>query len=81
MIAALTDLRNPVRLLRAADAGEIVILTERGKPRYELKKSSHTVDWIALESERETWLNETESKELAEAIERSGKVLTDATVP
>jgi hypothetical protein len=81
MIAALTDLRNPVRLLRAADAGEVVVLTERGKPRYELKKSCPAVDWESLELERATWLNETESKELSEAIERSGKVLTDATVP
>lgn len=81
MIATLTELRNPVRLLKAADAGETVVLTDHGKPRYELKKSSATVNWDALEAEKDTWLSESESRELAAAIDRSAKVLTHDTVP
>lgn len=81
MIATLTELRNPARLFRAADAGEVVVLTENGEPRYELRKATRTVDWDALEAEKETWLSEAEAEELSAAIARSDKVLTHDTVP
>ena len=81
MIATLTELRNPVRILKAADAGEVIVLTDHGKPRYELKKASGLVDWEALAAEKETWLTSDEANELEQAIARSGKVLTNATVP
>jgi antitoxin (DNA-binding transcriptional repressor) of toxin-antitoxin stability system len=77
----LTELRTPAALLKAADAGEIVILTNHGKPEYELRKIAAKVDWDALEADSEKWLTEEESKELAASIERSAKVLTHGTVP
>ena len=81
MNATLSDLRNPVPLFRAADAGETVIITDRGEPRYELRKHTARVDWDALEAEKETWLTETEANELAAAVENSAKALTHNTVP
>lgn len=81
MIATLAELKNPGRLLNAADAGEIIVLTDHGKPRYELKKAAPRVDWDALEAEKENWLTSAEADELENAIARTEKALTDATVP
>ena len=48
MTATLTELRNPAVLLKAADAGDVVILTNHGKPEYLLRKIAAEVDWDAL---------------------------------
>jgi len=81
MNATLTDLRNPKPLLKAADAGEVVILTEHGKPAYELRKVHPPVNWDAMLENRSDWLNQEEVRQLKSAIKEAGKVLTHDTVP
>lgn len=81
MNATLTDLRNPKPLLKAADAGEPVVITDHGIAAYELRKVSVHVDWDALEAGRDNWLSEEESAALENAINRSATVLTHDTVP
>ena len=47
MEATLTELRRDTsRVVRAADKGEAVILTEHGEPRYKLQRVQ-SIDWKA----------------------------------
>ncbi|HEY1170807.1 MAG TPA: hypothetical protein VGH19_05500 [Verrucomicrobiae bacterium] len=82
MNATLTELRNPKKLLEAADAGETVIITEHGKPAYELKRVPHgEVDWDELEKHKEDWLTEEEAQAIEKGIEASNKVFTHDRFP
>lgn len=81
MNATLTDLRTPTAMLKAADKGETVNITVRGKTAYELKAVPAPVDWDAMESNRADWLTEAEAQEVDKALKRTAKVLTHDTVP
>ena len=79
--ATITDLRNPAALLDAADRDEPVFLTRHGERRYELRKVNNGVAWNAIDAGKSDWLTKSEADDLTTAINRSEKVLTDASVP
>ena len=79
--ATLTDLRHPTALLKAADAGDTVVITHHGRPAYELRAVPAPVDWAAMERNREDWFSEAEAAEVEAALERSEKVFTHARFP
>ena len=81
MNATLTDLRHPTALLKAADAGDTVIITHHGRPAYELKALPAPVDWTAMERNRADWLTPAEAAEVEAAIERTDKVFTHDRFP
>lgn len=81
MNATLTDLRHPTALLKAADAGDTVVITHRGRPAYELRAVPAPVNWDAMEANRADWLTEAEAEEVEKALAQTDKVLTHDTVP
>ena len=80
MNASLTELRTPKAMLKAADAGEVITLTDHGKPAYELRKANRQINWDKLEAGREDWLNADEIRKIKKALVQP-EFLTDATVP
>lgn len=81
MNATLTDLRNPGALLKAADAGETIVIERHGRPAYELKAVPAPVDWEAMERNKADWFTPAEVKEVKAAIEASAKVFTHDRFP